>query len=274
MFTKKRAQWLEKLRTKEVLNTELHNAITYQRPDAVEGALRKGADPNSRHGTTKEPAIFPVCAKGNIEITKILLQRGADPNIIFGSTPRIVPLVIAVIYNRTAICKILLAFGANPNGPPGVQGTEKLIQQEEKPVYHAAMGWRISISQVLLNGDWRKVYANNCKKTLEKVLATIATGQKVEDLITEILDFLRLGDVEVDIGVITDEDTWSHMEDERNPTLKLYKPYNTKRNLLDIGELLEDDSKEQLIRANNNTGIEDRGTELYGDVLKFLDESE
>ena len=83
MFTKKRAHWLEKLRSKEIVNTELHNAILTQRSNNVKRALRKGADPNSRNSTTNEPAIFPVCARGNIEITKILLNGGADPNIIF-----------------------------------------------------------------------------------------------------------------------------------------------------------------------------------------------
>jgi len=271
MFQKKRAQWLEKLRSKEIVNTELHNAITFQRPDAVKGALSKRADPNSRHGETKEPAIFPVCARGNIEITKILLEGGADPNIICGTTPRIVPLVIAVIYNRTAICKILLASGANPNGPPELEGTGKRIRQEETPVYHAAMGWRISISQVLLNGDWKKEYADSIKRILETVSVT---GKKIllPKVITTILDFLP--DVEVDIGVITDEDTWGHMEEEENPTLKLYKPYNTKQNLLDIGDLLEDEGKDQLVRANNDSALDDRGSEIYGDVLKLRDAPE
>jgi len=264
MFVKKRAQWLEKLRSKEIKNTELHNAILYQRPNDVRRALRMKADPNSRHSTTDEPALFPVCARGNIEITKILLNGGADPNVIFGTQPRLVPLVIAVIYNRTAICKILLAHGADPNGPPEVTGCEKLIRQEEKPVYHAAMGWRISISQVLLKGEWKKLYYENVKKTLEKVLMSVF---QIKAVIMLILDYLRLLDVELDIQVITDEETWNHMKDENNPTLKYYSP---QRNL---EHLLDDEYDGKLARRNNDTSINMKGAEIYGDVTKLRDAS-
>jgi len=273
MFAKKRARWLEKLRSKEIKNTELHNAILHQRPNDVRRALRMKADPNSRHSTTDEPALFPVCARGNIEITKILLNGGADPNVIFGTQPRLVPLVIAVIYNRTAICKILLSHGADPNGPPEVTGCEKLIRQEEKPVYHAAMGWRISISQVLLKGEWKKLYYENVKKTLEEVLSTKRMSMSVfpeKAVVVLILDYLRLLDVELDIQVITDEETWNHMEDENNPTLKYYMPYNTKRNL---EHLLDDKDDGKLARTNNDTSINMNGSEIYGDVTKLIDDS-
>jgi len=258
---------LEKLRSKEIKNTELHNAILTQRPNDVRRALRMKADPNSRNSSTDEPALFPVCARGNIEITKILLNGGADPNVIFGTQPRLVPLVIAVIYNRTAICKILLAHGADPNGPPEVTGCEKLIRQEEKPVYHAAMGWRISISQVLLKGEWKKLYYENVKKTLEKVLMSVF---QIKAVIMLILDYLRLLDVELDIQVITDEETWNHMKDEHNPTLKYYGPYSTKRNL---EHLLDDEYDSMLARTNNDTSINMKGSEIYGDGMKLLDAS-
>jgi len=273
MFAKKRAHWLEKLRSKEIVNTELHNAILAQRPNDVKRALLNGADPNSRHSTTDEPAIFPVCARGNIEITKILLNGGADPNIIFKMPlqPRLVPLVIAVIYNRTAICKILLANGADPNGPPELDDSEKLIRQEEKPVYHAAMGWRISISQVLLKGEWKQLYYENVKIILEDVLMVVTMPKSSKTLVLQILDFLRLLDVEVDINVITDADTWKHMEDEHNPTLTYYSPYNTKRNL---EHLMDDEDHDELARTNNDTSINIRESENYEDMMKYLDASD
>jgi len=280
MFSKRRAQWLEKLRSKEIVNTELHNAILAQRPKDVIAALKKGADPNSRNSSTKEPAIFPVCARGNIEITRILLHGGADPNIIYiyGKTQRLVPLVIAVIYNRTAICKILLEFGANPNGPPELEGSEKLIRQEEKPVYHAAMGGRVAISQVLLKGDWKMLYYQNVKEKLEEVL--LASNMLIfnfseEDLVKEILDFLRLEHVEVDISLITDPETWTHMEETNNPTLKYYRPFHTKLKLQHISDMLEDDDcTDGLTRANVDTSMNLRTSEIYGDVSKLLDEPE
>jgi len=271
---------LEKLRSKEIINTELHNAILAQRPVDVKAALAKGADANSRNSSTNEPALFPVCARGNIEITRILLQGGADPNIIFvyGKTQRLVPLVIAVIYNRTAICKILLEFGANPNGPPELEGAEKLIRQEEKPVYHAAMGWRISISQVLLKGEWKQLYYENVREKLEEVLLAsnmLMFNFSEKSLAIEILDFLRLQHVEVDISLITDPETWNHMEEENNPTLKYYRPFNTKLNLQHIGDMLEDDDcTDEFTRANVDTSMNIRTSEIYGDVSKLLDEPE
>jgi len=274
MFSKKRAKWLERLRSKDIMNTKLHTAILAQRPRDVFSALKEGADPNSLHSTTHEPAIFPVCARGNIEIAKILLEAGADPNIICGKIPRIVPLVVAVIYNRTAICKILLSYGADPNGPPEADGPSILkkleIRQEEKPVYHAARGWRISISQVLLNGDWKKIYNGNVKKSLLEVLSYFK-----EDLVEIILDHLGIGDMKVDISVITDEDTWNYMEEENNPTLMYFGPFNTKKNLQDISTSLEEDVVSQAItRTNNDNSVVIRESDVYGDVMKLLDESE
>ena len=177
--------------------------------------------------------------------------------------------MIAVIYNRTAICKILLANGADPNAPPELHDSEKLIRQEEKPVYHAAMGWRISISQVLLKGDWKKLYYENVKRILENVAIVRKMPMSTMTLAAHILDFLRLLDVVVDINDITDVETWNHMEDEHNPTLKYYSSYNTKRNL---EHLLDDDDHDELVRTNNDTPINLRESGYYGNVL--LDESD
>jgi len=291
MFAKKRPQWLEKIRSKDIVNTELHNAILLQRQNDVEKALENGADPNSRDSTTKEPAIFPACAGGNIEITRTLLRWGANPNIIWGEKPpRIVPLILAVIYNRTAICKVLLSFGADPNGPPeletwacemlspndgrtvdDVKEEDRVMQQEEKPVYHAAMGKRMSISVILLSDDWKKLYSDRVKESLVDILER---KFNLSVAIPVIVEFLPLN-AGIDLKPITDRETWEHLRKDGNPTLKLYIPYI--RNLSQILERVDKSfSIDQLVRFENSQCFENTGSEMLveEDISKFPDDSD
>ena len=61
-------------------------------------------------------ALGLACNRGHIEVALLLLERGADPNVLIceaGATP----LMIAVVWNRAAIVAMLLQYGAEIDTP-------------------------------------------------------------------------------------------------------------------------------------------------------------
>lgn len=223
LLSEKRALWLEKIRSDYIINSELHDAIQLQRTDDVKKALAAGADPNSCDNNIKEPALFLAVARGNIEITKLLLSKGANPNIVYKEeSPRVVPLILAILYNRAAVCKVLLAYGANPNGPEELEGLDPEIFLQEKPVFHAAMGRRMAICRVLLSGDWREVYLKKVKKALSHSLQKYSTCPEFKNVVPCIMDFLGILHIQLDLRPVTNAESWSVMEQNMNPTLRLF----------------------------------------------------
>jgi len=74
---------------KQELNDQLFEAVRKSDAAAVTAALNKGADVNAkfRYGTT---ALFKAAERGNVEVTKVLLDHGAEVNIkdtFYGATP-------------------------------------------------------------------------------------------------------------------------------------------------------------------------------------------
>jgi ankyrin repeat protein len=80
--------------------------------ETVELLLDKGADPNmvGNDGTT---ALMTAIISGDIEIVELLLDKGAHTNIVntYGQTA----LISAAWYGHSGIVELLLDRGANPN---------------------------------------------------------------------------------------------------------------------------------------------------------------
>lgn len=91
-------------------NTPLEHAVRHGKSVAgVEWLLAKGADPNVR---TKQNLLLYALAKGKTAVLRMLLEAGADPN-----TPRhFPPLFHAMGLGRLVdgTVDLLLAYGANP----------------------------------------------------------------------------------------------------------------------------------------------------------------
>ena len=80
------------------------------RIDDVRNALHAGVDADTvSYGVT---SLHAAAREGHIEIVRLLLENGADPNFELDS--HITPLHMAAAFGQTAIVKLLLENGADP----------------------------------------------------------------------------------------------------------------------------------------------------------------
>lgn len=102
------------------MSTEIFEAIDQQDIDRISSLLENGYDPNtilekSPYWRPLEAAIEEIgLYDGSIEIVRILLRFGADPNAWDGQH-RVTPLHSAIRYNNKEAIQLLLEAGANPN---------------------------------------------------------------------------------------------------------------------------------------------------------------
>src|ERR1044071_7845592 len=90
---------------------------------AVKAFLDKGVDVNTktRYGAT---ALSYACDKGHTEVVRLLLERGADPNVkdsFYGATP----MSWAAPKGHVEIVKLLIEKGAKEKGDALSVGVEK-----------------------------------------------------------------------------------------------------------------------------------------------------
>ncbi|HSW13975.1 MAG TPA: ankyrin repeat domain-containing protein [Solimonas sp.] len=91
--------------------TPLNCAAFHERPEAVRTLLRLGADPKGKmyNGDT---ALHGAAGVGNLEITRLLIEAGADVNAIDGE--KRTPLDRAAVNGRREVIRELLAHKAGP----------------------------------------------------------------------------------------------------------------------------------------------------------------
>jgi len=80
--------------------------------EVVKLLLEHGADPNVKNRDGKTP-LHNAASEGHLEVVKLLLERGADPNVKDddGNTP----LHNAAWRGHLEVVKLLLEHGADPN---------------------------------------------------------------------------------------------------------------------------------------------------------------
>lgn len=110
----------------------LGKAVLYDRVDVARWLLDHGAQivpPSAEWGG---PLLVAV-ATGSLEMVRLLLERGADPNVSWGSPP-VSALSKALARGRTQIAELLVAHGATPTAP----ASEPPVTPREEIVRHVA----------------------------------------------------------------------------------------------------------------------------------------
>ena len=92
----------------------LNVAIRCEQEDCVKWILKhKGVDIDAISEDRGYSAVMDAVWKGNLELTKLLVSRGANLNFV--SNDKQSALVLAVGASKTDICRILLENGADPD---------------------------------------------------------------------------------------------------------------------------------------------------------------
>ncbi len=114
-------RWSEADR-KFVLTNMLYLACQSGKVEVVKLFLDKGADPNQKKG---DPLLFCSGVQGApVEAVRLLLEKGADPNL-WEKTP---PLITATYSVRPDVVKLLLERGAQINAQEKEKGKTALME--------------------------------------------------------------------------------------------------------------------------------------------------
>ena len=93
--------------------TPLYNAAIHSRTNITKLLLDAGADPNMASTYDGSTPLLMAAQNGSTDLVKLLLSAGADPNK--ANNDGITPLEVAVSRELNDIVTILLKAGANPN---------------------------------------------------------------------------------------------------------------------------------------------------------------
>jgi ankyrin repeat protein len=97
---------------------------------------------------------------GHLEEARLLLDAGADPNVISVNDMAVMPIHSALAGGHKEIASLLLARGAEPDEPTGSDWT---------PLHYVAESNDIETARILIDAGARSGYARNDGKTALEV---------------------------------------------------------------------------------------------------------
>src|SRR5262249_9931107 len=83
-------------------------------PEIITALLDHGANIHQTTGVVEDSPLSAACARARIDVVKLLLERGADPNLRQKGASALTAAMIDKQPSRTKIVKMLLAAGADP----------------------------------------------------------------------------------------------------------------------------------------------------------------
>jgi hypothetical protein len=111
---------------KEQIDLELIIAVRDGSPSRVQDLLSKGADVEAKDNAKGTPVLW-AARGGRTEIVKILLERGANPNVVEHGNNNMTPLIWAAALDNLECVRMLLEHGADVNAFT-TQGYTALMQ--------------------------------------------------------------------------------------------------------------------------------------------------
>ena len=160
----------------------LKRAVEMGCVNEVRNLLKSGADANEKSEKVDFTALMLAVMGGHVEIVKLLLEAGADPNASFGvaHVGFFTPLNIAVrsdIKNRLELIDILIAGGALLNPPP---------QFDESPLMSAIAMNDIGMIKALLKRgsdvNWEDDFGNTA------LVNAITDGNRTANVVKILLE--------------------------------------------------------------------------------------
>ena len=110
---------VESIQLKTISNEELGELIVKGETVKLTSLLENGMDPNRECDSNDSNCVLYAALVGNVEILKILLDYGGNPNV---KGDYISPLYAAIQGRNLPCVEILLEYGADPNLKFGEDG--------------------------------------------------------------------------------------------------------------------------------------------------------
>ena len=199
---------------------EFHEALKQGDSEATRRYLEQGMRADIQDLRGRYPILVAVKANKNApEISRILLQQEADPTVENNKA-----LAIASDNDDTALVRILLEHGANPNDKVGIWGVllggEKDMIKKGGPIINASNNNNTEMVQVLLehdadpdvdNGQPLRNAINHENQAMLQVLLDAGASVREDGVLTTAVD---KGDIELvrsflERGAFADNRSWS-----------------------------------------------------------------
>ncbi|OAA59296.1 Ankyrin repeat-containing domain protein [Cordyceps fumosorosea ARSEF 2679] len=119
--------------------TSMHAACIMGHVEIVKLLLQAGADPENQHDPDSNP-IIAACINGHSELVQLLLAAGADLGVT--NSAKQTPLHVASLHGFTEVVYLLLEGGADPAA---------LDDHRFTPAFHAARGGHASMLRLQLD---------------------------------------------------------------------------------------------------------------------------